>query len=370
VGQILYIGSCALIIVLSVACGGTTVAGDQCKPGCDGNIPFTCTEDGQPKIGIPCGDGASCTQGVCVATTSLDTTQSDVPCEPLCTNKGGGGVLLECGDDGCGGSCGECNGGDECVSGLCIGDTCVPNCDNGAGQLFECGADDCGGTCGECVDGKACDEGFCACAPNCEGNECGDDGCGGTCGNCTGDDMEDYSSACVSTIQNSGGKHCVPLGDHCKNAIELQNSVPASGSFTDVTDLGEGLLGDIPSDHHALTPGIANCKMQNTPSKVPDQVWKYTATSTCTYRLNFASMFMPRMWVLVTKSCPDLDTECVAAKEFAFVSLGTPDTIKMALEKGETYYIIVEPGEGELVAAPYDIEIKPFEDCGPAIPGG
>ena len=88
----------------------------------------------------------------------------------------GGGVLLECGDDGCGGSCGECGEGEDCVSGLCIGD-CLPDCSQGK----ECGSDGCGGTCGECADGEACNEGFCGCVPDCEGNECGGDGCGGEC---------------------------------------------------------------------------------------------------------------------------------------------------------------------------------------------
>ncbi|MEC9071285.1 MAG: hypothetical protein VX938_02860, partial [Myxococcota bacterium] len=51
----------------------------------------------------------------------------------------------------------------------------------------ECGDDGCGGSCGDCASlyegNHVCnDAGTCECAPDCDGKECGDDGCGGTCG--------------------------------------------------------------------------------------------------------------------------------------------------------------------------------------------
>lgn len=71
-------------------------------------------------------------------------------------------------------------------------DACVPSC-----GLRECGADGCGGLCGECETGEACSEGRCqpegadagvdasrdACMPTCDGFRCGpdSDGCGGEC---------------------------------------------------------------------------------------------------------------------------------------------------------------------------------------------
>ena len=59
---------------------------------------------------------------------------------------------------------------------------CVPEC----GEA-ECGDDGCGGTCGGCGDGELCtSEGSC-CEPDCVGKECGPDGCGASCGSC--DDM-------------------------------------------------------------------------------------------------------------------------------------------------------------------------------------
>jgi hypothetical protein len=50
----------------------------------------------------------------------------------------------------------------------------------------QCGDDGCGGSCGTCADGLSCQAGSCAppgaCAPRCEGKPAGaDDGCGGAC---------------------------------------------------------------------------------------------------------------------------------------------------------------------------------------------
>lgn len=77
-------------------------------------------------------------------------------------------------------------------------DGCVPACD---GRY--CGGDDgCGGSCGECGEGLACNaENRCEpnpCVPACDGRECGDDGCGGSCGTCTGEEL------------------CVPADGQCK----------------------------------------------------------------------------------------------------------------------------------------------------------
>ena len=104
-----------------------------------------------------------------------EDTSSDVDvvsCRPSCDDR-------ECGDDGCGGSCGACVGGLHCDDGLCVLD-CVPDCDG-----IECGDDGCKGSCGTCEVG-ACVFGVCKvpCEPSCEGLECGEDGCGGSCGDC------------------------------------------------------------------------------------------------------------------------------------------------------------------------------------------
>ena len=88
----------------------------------------------------------------------------------------------ECGDDGCGGSCGQCAGGTVCNGGTC----CEQQCEG-----VECGSDGCGGDCGTCAAGFQCNQGVCedsGCVPQCDGKECGDNGCEGTCGECQADE--------------------------------------------------------------------------------------------------------------------------------------------------------------------------------------
>jgi len=86
---------------------------------------------------------------------------------------------LQCGPDGCGGTCGVCPNGVPCQNGLCV---CTPAC-----QGKQCGDDGCGGTCGTCTEaGATCVEGICTfCEPKCAGKECGPDTCGGSCGSCS-----------------------------------------------------------------------------------------------------------------------------------------------------------------------------------------
>jgi formylglycine-generating enzyme required for sulfatase activity len=85
-----------------------------------------------------------------------------------------------CGDDdGCDGLCqGLCLGEQEvCEAGVCF---CQPDCEG-----KQCGEDGCGGNCGECQGPQdACVDGGCVCQPLCEGKDCGEDGCDGGCGDC------------------------------------------------------------------------------------------------------------------------------------------------------------------------------------------
>jgi len=64
-----------------------------------------------------------------------------------------------------------------CPSGRGARCQCVPNC---AGK--NCGDDGCGGFCGDCFLPGVCDaSGTCICTPNCGNHTSGPDGCGGTC---------------------------------------------------------------------------------------------------------------------------------------------------------------------------------------------
>lgn len=112
--------------------------------------------------------------GAGLVTWTSGCGDDDDNCIPDCTG-------LECGDDGCGGSCGTCEEG-ECVAGVCQ-EPCVPDC---SGR--ECGPDPvCGEDCPPgCDAGETCNqEGQCvedSCVPDCSGRECGPDPvCGEDC---------------------------------------------------------------------------------------------------------------------------------------------------------------------------------------------
>ncbi len=98
----------------------------------------------------------------------------------------------------------RCEDGLRCVEAKC----CQPNCE---GKL--CGDDGCGGSCGTCEGAATCQEGKCKCTPKCEGKACGDDGCGGGCGNCQAD-QACKEGKCECAGQVCKGK-CCPAGQVC-----------------------------------------------------------------------------------------------------------------------------------------------------------
>lgn len=118
------------------------------------------------KCGIVC-DSKECqaiSNGICKDAQCTDVVE---PCRKQCSGK-------QCGDDGCGGKCGNCPGILVCRNGTC----CTPNC------IGKCSgsSDGCGGVCNaNCPSGQVCRNGTC-CTPDCV-NKCNgeDDGCGGVC---------------------------------------------------------------------------------------------------------------------------------------------------------------------------------------------
>jgi hypothetical protein len=73
-------------------------------------MPTPCDEAGR------CGARLLCIAGFCVA-----PERPGVCCRPMCEGR-------ECGDDGCGGTCGDCAEGRECRSALCVDPTQPPLC--------------------------------------------------------------------------------------------------------------------------------------------------------------------------------------------------------------------------------------------------
>ncbi len=207
-----------------------------------------------------------CVQSIDHKTTfSQDPTgkyprECDFTCTPDCEGK-------NCGDDHCGGSCGECGPGQVCTD---YGRCCTPHCEG-----KQCGDDGCGGQCGQCdypveycdLEGRcvndygctphdypgcpscACEECVCntdphccnlewdfscaqlckndcggcrACVPDCAGKECGDDGCHGQCGYCP-KGKTCYKGKCVEHC-SCGDRECgtSPCGDPCGECPEGQ----------------------------------------------------------------------------------------------------------------------------------------------------
>ncbi|MBM4345865.1 MAG: hypothetical protein FJ100_21035 [Deltaproteobacteria bacterium] len=153
-----------------------------CKP-TDNESCKVCPEDCGACPAV-CGDGA-CVPGETCTTCPKDcgtcpTQCGNAKCEP-------GETCQNCAQDCCPPSkCGnfvcEDQSGESCTTcpqdcGQC---PCIPNC---FGK--QCGDNGCGGSCGKCSATQYCSaKGTCVCAPQCAGKQCGDDGCGGQCGTC------------------------------------------------------------------------------------------------------------------------------------------------------------------------------------------
>ena len=125
--------------------------------------------------------------------------------------------------------------------------TCIPECDG-----KDCGDDGCGGVCGECDPGLTCNaQGQCiTCIPDCDGKECGSDGCGGSCGSCDSDGV--FCNGDEFCVMSQGlcvhsGNPCTG-GDVCNNTCNEEeqtcfsdtNTVCNDGVFCNGTDTCNG----------------------------------------------------------------------------------------------------------------------------------
>jgi sugar lactone lactonase YvrE len=243
-----------------LACDGTTCVEDPCKGYtyagcCDGQTLKYC-DPSNPGIvvwdcaqaGPSCGWNAQggyydCNTGGTAAPGNSPPMECPA-CETACAGK-------ECGDDGCGGLCGECPAGGACDGGHCVVDACqgVPFvgccaggllrwCSHGTIEALDCAADpacgwdqttamyDCGTSGGEDPSGEhpaACP----ACAPACGGRDCGDDGCGGACGFCSdGKSCADGKCACTANVSAGCCNDAMCWIDSCGNAGEVIAQCP------------------------------------------------------------------------------------------------------------------------------------------------
>jgi hypothetical protein len=188
-------------------------------------------------------------------------------CEPDCTEK-------ECGKDGCGGSCGDCEQGFECTAdGLCLemeGVSCIevlgcvldcapdlgcmdecqdlgtPEAQEQAQALLMCVFSLCPTMDKDCMEkvsmgGGQCEELYYLCLyggpcePDCEGKNCGNDGCGGSCGMCDIGMKCGKNGICMPNCQpQCKDKECGPDGcdgscGECKDGLECNDAGQCGG---------------------------------------------------------------------------------------------------------------------------------------------
>lgn len=197
-------------------CGGLGTGYCYCDSSC--NVNGDCCKDFEeccphcvnPCVGKECGDdGCGGTCGSCPYGPQWSCVSGKCICTPYCTGK-------VCGSDGCGGSCGTCPAGQVCSGGKCVTPQCIPNC---TGRVCgDGGCPDQPNACGVCPKGQVCTMwGQCVaepCTPNCTNKECGDDGCGGFCGTCATGETCDATGHCVKPcVPQCVGKECGD--DHC-----------------------------------------------------------------------------------------------------------------------------------------------------------
>ncbi len=207
-------------------CSGGSCVPWVCLPGetkCEGNGFIECADNGAGWLPVElCPAGSECKGGKCVPTAGC----GDIPKVGCCTGTtffvctDGAVSASECGDLGCGWieNWGYgCGGSGEDPNGkfplACPG--CNPVCEG-----KECGSDGCGGTCGECQPGSICTDGICEplCLPDCKGKVCGEDGCGGVCGLCAPNQVCQAGKCvvpptCKTMLDCALG--CWTLGDAC-----------------------------------------------------------------------------------------------------------------------------------------------------------
>lgn len=105
-----------------------------------------CAANDGPPVAPSTDDDAVAASDIAFSPPGGDApTPAELGCEPSCLDR-------DCGNDGCGGSCGECGAGTVCEGATCVEPPCEPDC---AGVA--CGPDPvCGEACGECDEGFAC----------------------------------------------------------------------------------------------------------------------------------------------------------------------------------------------------------------------
>ena len=218
---------------------------------CEGNGVTTCVEDGTGwSVAKACALETSCDGGVCVPWAQDDCAPLlDCMLELTCTD-GAVGCVEGCWQNALVGlqkvlaetfwcvqeACGSWNPTSECFFEAqvdlceplflaCTGQ-CIPVCEG-----KECGDDGCGMPCGECQEGFFCDPNSkCLCEPQCEGKDCGPNGCGALCGLCGLGKVCNDDGLCVKEEFTCANDVCEPEeGENCKSCPKDCGECPPCG---------------------------------------------------------------------------------------------------------------------------------------------
>lgn len=288
-------GECGILCGADEFCAGGVC---QCMPDCTGR---ECGDNGCGGLCGSCPAERTCdATGTCVCTTGTECSGACVDTSTDRRNCGDCGVRCrgnqycddgvctrvcrpdcagrECGDDGCGGSCGICDVTYVCdASGTCICGFGLIECDS---TCVDTSTDpnNCGECSTACSPSESCVDGSCttSCLPDCTGRECGGDGCGGSCGTCPAERYCEASSICacnVGTTECSGV--CVDTSsdpDNCGDcdvtcaADEVCGSgICTSSCVPDCTDRECGddgcgsLCGTCSADRECGAMGLCEC---------------------------------------------------------------------------------------------------------------
>lgn len=181
---------------------------------CDGSISRWCEEDSLQMVNCgtdSCGWDSANGFYECGFSGEDPTGASPIECPGACVPSC---YARDCGDDGCGGSCGECDDGWVCSVGVCepavvepspdvIEQADVVQGDNGDRQDHDSVSND--GVVGDSS----------VCVPFCPVGRCGPDGCGGQCSACPDGTYCGTGGTCVSTGigVDAGGDSAVSQAD-------------------------------------------------------------------------------------------------------------------------------------------------------------
>jgi hypothetical protein len=254
-------------------CGGTCGAcgeGSACDShgtcGCTDEATTACGPDANVYWYDSCGN-----QGVLKATCGADGCVNGA-CAGCTANCDG----VQCGDDGCGGECGTCEGGSACVAGQCEVPTLPGSCEGRCGDYdgsAECQCDSGCFSFGDCCEDvcTACESDYaeqCGCkdldgdgfgeGPSCAGPDCDDsdaavnpDGTevpgNGKDDDCVDGDEELEPVECVEELDGDGDGYCPPVDCDDDNA-------DINPSAEDVCE--DGINQDCSDDGDAVCPEI------------------------------------------------------------------------------------------------------------------